>query len=333
MIAIRSMASALPDRIVTNDEFPGLAGTQSRMFLGSKERRHVARNESSLDLFERAVNQMGNPASLNIDAILTNVSVPDLPFTGCGAMLAQRLEIRPKVVLDLHNGGCVSFILLLDFARSLIKTHGVKNILLCVGQTAAGRIFSHEKNKEKPQSAIPGDGAAVALLSSEGPLVLTELKVNCHPEYSADMTIEFGDGRKYWEPGLEPACIEFSESKMSAIIMRGNRLVPNVMHELLAETSIKPHQIDGLITNQPNPYFLRNWREALQLPESRHFHSFEKYANLFQAGIPINLDEALVAHKIKRGDRILLAGFSHAGDYSAAALLELREDWRDTGTA
>ena len=103
--------------------------------------------------------------------------------------------------------------------------------------------------------------------------------------------------------------------------MPGNRLVPAVMRELLAQAGLTAAALYGLITNQPNPFFLRNWREAVRLPESRHFHTFETYANLFQAAIPVNLDFALRAGTIPADSRIMLAGFSHAGDYSAAAIL------------
>ena len=68
--------------------------------------------------------------------------------------------------------------------------------------------------------------------------------------------------------------------------------------------------------------FLRNWREATQLSEEQHLNTFEKYANLFGAGIPVTLSENIKANKFKEGDLICLAGFSHAGDYAAAAILK-----------
>ncbi len=110
-------------------------------------------------------------------------------------------------------------------------------------------------------------------------------------------------------------------SAVFMIVMRGFRLVPKVMNEILERSKIKGRDLAALITNQPNHTFLRNWREAIQIPKERHIESFESLGNLFQAGIPINLELALSSKKIDSLGDILLAGFSHAGDYSAAALL------------
>jgi 3-oxoacyl-[acyl-carrier-protein] synthase-3 len=249
-----------------------------------------------------------------------------MPFTGCGAILAQAINLKnPKFILDAHNGGCVSFIFLLDLAHSLMRSYSLSNILICVGQTAAGRGFSGPEVKKKPQAAIPGDGVSVVLVSSSPEakgLSVGPILFKCHPEYASDMIIIRDDGTSYWQNSLRPMYIDFNEDKLSSIIMRGNRLVPAAMKEVLKMAEIKPSEIDALITNQPNPYFLRNWRESIQLPEEKHFQSFEKYANLFQAGIPVNLDEALRSGRLVEKAKILLAGFSHAGDYSAAALLQ-----------
>jgi 3-oxoacyl-[acyl-carrier-protein] synthase-3 len=76
-----------------------------------------------------------------------------------------------------------------------------------------------------------------------------------------------------------------------------------------------------LVTNQPSPIFLRNWREALELPPERHHDTYARYGNLFGAALPINLEDALARGKLAPGALVALAGFSHAGDYAAAAVL------------
>ena len=77
--------------------------------------------------------------------------------------------------------------------------------------------------------------------------------------------------------------------------------------------------IDLLVTNQPNKVFLRNWREALELPPERHRDTFDDCGNLFGAGIPINLDRAISDGQVKAGDMVMMAAFAHAGDFAGAA--------------
>jgi 3-oxoacyl-[acyl-carrier-protein] synthase-3 len=92
-----------------------------------------------------------------------------------------------------------------------------------------------------------------------------------------------------------------------------------VVTELCRRLGVASTDIDVLITNQPNRTFLRNWREALQLPAERHLHTFDQYGNLFGAAIPVTLDRAVRSGQVEDGDLIVLGGFAHAGDFAGAA--------------
>ena len=85
----------------------------------------------------------------------------------------------------------------------------------------------------------------------------------------------------------------FTETRVASIIARGNQLVPDRVRQVCALAGKVVRDIDLLITNQPNPIFLRNWREALELPPSRHHDTYDVYGNLFGAGIPISLEDAI----------------------------------------
>jgi 3-oxoacyl-[acyl-carrier-protein] synthase-3 len=130
------------------------------------------------------------------------------------------------------------------------------------------------------------------------------------------------DGRLYWQPGTSPITIRFTDERVASIIERGNRIVPEIINEACEGAGIRPRDIQLLITNQPNPIFLRNWREALELPKEVHHDTFDMYGNLFGAGIPINLEDALAHGKLAGGGVLALGGFSHAGDYAAAAIVD-----------
>ena len=77
--------------------------------------------------------------------------------------------------------------------------------------------------------------------------------------------------------------------------------------------------IDLLVTDQPNRVFLRNWREALDVPRERHRDTFDECSNLFGARIPINLDHAISDGQVAAGDVVMMAAFAHAGNFAGAA--------------
>lgn len=325
-ISLSAVASYLPEKIVENDFFGDMTKfNKNRMFEGVLRRRHVAQDETAVDMIEKAAKKLFEKTNLNpakdIDLLLTNVSVPDQPFLGCGALVSKRIGACPQLILDLNNSGCISFVYMMEIACSLMRMGRCKHALICNVQNAAGQIFSQSEIRLKPQSPVPGDGCGVSYLtfSDDNPILATA--VESHPDYATDMYYTCEDGRKYWEAGSSQVYIDFDQEKITTVIRRGNTLVPAVIKKVCASAGLSHKEIDALITNQPNPFFLRNWRESIELPAEKHFDTFSEYGNLFGAALPINLDEAIHNKKIKPGSNLVMAGFSHAGDFSAGAVI------------
>ena len=68
-------------------------------------------------------------------------------------------------MIDLHNGGCAAFVLGLKLAASLLNSGQGRSALIAVAQNAAGQIFDQPTVRRKAQAAVPGDGAAVGLVT------------------------------------------------------------------------------------------------------------------------------------------------------------------------
>lgn len=324
--AIVDCASALPDQVIENSFF-GARNGGHKMFGGTTRRRHLAPGQTAADLITAAAQALLSRNGLeatDVDAILTNVSLPDEAFYGCGAEVKRRLGVEAELVIDMHSSGCVSFVTMLDLARTLIDAHRIDSALICNAQTAAGRVFGLEQNRVRPPSAIPGDGCGVALVRRGGPGSVLAVVSHCYGEYACDMRSTRDCGTPYWQASEHELRIDFAPERIASIVERGNLLVPMVVREACELAGRRPEEIDVLITNQPTPIFLESWRTALDLEPEQHVHTFADYANLFGAAIPINLDHALRDGRVRDGRLVCLAGFSHAGDYAAATLI----DWK-----
>jgi len=331
-ISLIGTASYLPARVVGNEAFGGDASaSQGPMFRGSKDRHHIAAGETAADMIVRATAKLAARHNIDprrdVELILTNVSVPDMPFTGCGAIVGKRLGCTPKFIVDVHNSGCVSFVTMIQLAQSLMATTGARTALICNAQTAAGRIFAHPDNLRRPQSAVPGDGCGVGFFVANDESPVKSIAVKAYADFSEDMQVCSDDGGDWWAPRTAPMHIDFTESRVATIVARGNKLVPEIIREACADASLPTAAIDVLVTNQPNPVFLRNWRESLELPIDAHVHTFPEHGNLFGAGIPISLERAEERGKLRPGSHVVLGGFSHAGDYAAAAVIH----WKARG--
>lgn len=332
-VSLLGVATDLPEHIVRNDFFAAGAAERRGMFTAPTTRRHVAPGEWASASIARAASKLIaerrlEPAS-DIDILLTNVALPDQAFTGCGAEVAHRIGARPRLILDLHNSGCVSALYMVELARALMTAGEGQSALLCNVQNAAGRVFSHPGLRTTAPAPVPGDGTGVSYLRvGDFSPVLTVLH-ECHGEFASDMVATATDGRHYWEPGTTPITLGFTERRVAAIIERGNRIVPELVQRACRQVGIQPCDLALLVTNQPNPIFLRNWREALEMAPERHHDTFDSLGNLFGAAIPINLDDAIAHGKLQRGDFVGFGGFSHAGDYAAAAVVKWGgNDWK-----
>lgn len=293
------------------------------MFRAPRYRHHVGQDETAVDMVERAaaglVQRHGADVIAGVDVLITHTQLPDMPFYGAGGAVTYRLGMKPNWVLDLHNGGCAAFVLGMQLARQLLVSGAGQTALIAVAQNAAGQVFDQPSVRRKAQAAVPGDGAAVGLVAVSEHSPILDVECRTYGEFAGDMTIAVDPPRKWWQPGSGEGYIGFTESKITKVLARGNRQVPEVSYAVCDRIGVKPKDLDLLVTNQPNRVFLRNWREALELPKERHVDTFEECGNLFAAGIPINLDRAVTEGRLQAGDVVMMAAFAHAGDFAGAA--------------
>ncbi|MBU0994258.1 MAG: 3-oxoacyl-ACP synthase [Proteobacteria bacterium] len=314
-----------------NDFFINESGVETHsMFRSTRFRHHIGPDETCCDMAEIALSRLAEKININlqkdVDILITNATLPDIPFVGVGAAIVGALNLNPQFIYDIQSGGCVSFIFMMELARALINSSDAKSALICNFQTAAGRIFALPDNRKLPQSAVPGDGCGVGYIVADDSSPIMSIVTRVHGESAKDMFPIAPDGRKWWEPGFPALNLDFNKSKISLIVARGNKLVPEVLHMAMAKAHIEYKDIGALVTNQPNKIFLRNWRESMLLPEEKQVQTFDEHGNLFGAAIPICFERGVDTGVIKSGDKVLLGGFSHAGDFTAAAVVHWQKN-------
>ncbi|MEU8976438.1 3-oxoacyl-[acyl-carrier-protein] synthase III C-terminal domain-containing protein [Streptomyces monashensis] len=325
-VSLVDVGSYLPEHSVGTEFYAGQGAQDSEgaMFSPPAARRHAAPDESATDMavaaalpmLERRRERGDGP----VDVVLTNVSLPDRAFTGAGADIVARLGLDPvpEWIIDVHNSGCAAFVYLMKLGRGLIASGQARTALICCVQNTAGQLFARPELRGRKHAPVPGDGCGVGFLTAGDESPILDVVTDHGVEYANDMTLSV-DTRKYWEPGEGEIDIGFTDSKVKQIVARGNQLVPQVTRELCERLGTPTTDIDLLVTNQPNRMFLHNWREDLGLKPERHPDTFDRYGNLFGAGIPVTLSQARDDGKIDKGDLVVLSGFAHAGDFAAAA--------------
>lgn len=331
-VSLTDVSSYLPENRVPASYFAQYAESdalaESTMFKAPAFRHHIAPDESATDMAERALapllERQGSDTLAGVDILLSHTQLPDLPIHGGGGEIAHRLGIQPEWLIDLHNGGCVSFIYMMKIAKHLLKTTDACSALIFAAQNSAGPVFTQEQVRGLPQAAIPGDGCGVGYLTKSAESPILDIECRHYPQYAGDMIGASAPPRKYWEAGPGQLSVGFTESKIAKVLARGNKMVPAAAEAVCGRIGVDARDLDLLVTNQPNRMFLRNWRDALQLPKERHPDTFDECGNLFGAGIPVTFDHAVQAGEVEPGSLVMFAGFAHAGDFAAAAAVRWR---------
>jgi 3-oxoacyl-[acyl-carrier-protein] synthase-3 len=109
--------------------------------------------------------------------------------------------------------------------------------------------------------------------------------------------------------------------------MKGNetfkvavRTLEEIAARTVEENRLDPSQLSLLIPHQANLRIIQATAKRLNLPEEKVFVNIEKYGNTSAASIPIALDEALRAGRVKDGEYILLEAFGGGLTWASALL-------------
>src|SRR5690606_36223784 len=154
-------------------------------------RHHVDPETSAIDMAEQAARGLiarhGQDAITGADVLITHTQLPDMPFYGAGGGMAHRLGMKLNWVIDLHNGGCAAFLLGLKLARNLLASGEGRTALIAVVQNAAGQIFEQPTIRRRAQAAVPGDGAAIGLVTVSDESPILDVECRTFGEYAGDM--------------------------------------------------------------------------------------------------------------------------------------------------
>ncbi len=208
-VSLVDVSTYLPGEPISADYYAQFAESDelrdNLMFRAPRFRHHVAEGETAIDMVERAaaglVDRHGHDVIANADILITHTQMPDMPFYGGGGGMAHRLGTKPNWVIDLHNGGCAAFVLALKLARRLIESGEGRSALIAVAQNSAGTAFDQPTIRRKAQASVPGDGAAVALVTASDESPILDVECRTYGEYAGDMTLAIDPPRSGGRPG------------------------------------------------------------------------------------------------------------------------------------
>lgn len=320
-ITIKGTGSALPERIVKNEELEKMIDTSDEWIKERTgiEERHVSTGETAASLAslaaKRALADAGvNAENIDIIIVASCSAEQALPCVAC--QVQSEIGAVNAVAFDL-NAACAGFLFAMNTIDAYI-TAGIYKNALVVGTEVLSKIVDWT---DRGTCILFGDGAG-AVYFEKSAIVTGSMKY-----------IQMSDGSK----GDVLACNQrdnknaffTGEDLLKYVTMDGKevfrfatRQVPDTILKLLEKEGLLPSDIDYYILHQANLRIIEMIAKRLKMDMDRFPYNVNKVGNTSSASIPILLDEVRKSGKLEEGMKIILSGFGAGLTYSAC-LLEL----------
>ncbi len=327
---ITGIGSYVPARVVTNDDLKQYMDTSDewiRQRTGIEE-RHWVEGETNSDLALKASERALAVAKLDkskIDLIILATLSPDHDFPGTGCYLQAKLGLPGVPALDIRQQ-CSGFIYGLSIADQFIRSGMYQNILLVGSEVHS--VGLDKSTRGRDVTVLFGDGAGAVVISR------AEIKDTGKDSHIYSTHLH-ADGLSADELCLlAPGCANGSSERLDAQMMEAGLHYPKMngkkvyvsavrrMSEVLAEAlkanDLDLADIDLFLFHQANLRINEAVAQQMNIPWEKVFNTIHKFGNTTAATLPLGMDEAIRAGKLKPGMRVAMAAFGSGFTWASA---------------
>ncbi len=321
---ILGTGSYAPSRVLTNADLAKQVDTSEEWIVsrtGIRERRMAAADESTSDMAAKAGAKALEDAGLaaaDIDLLIVATVTPDLVMPACACIVQRKLAIPHHAACFDLNAACSGFIYALDTACAMISSGRYKHALV-IGAEKFSAILDW---KDRSTCILFGDGAGATVIGgSETPNIgLLATKLGAYGESVDLLYIPAGGSDQPATPASIAAGDHCVKMKGKEVFKFAVRAMEEAARDILEQEGLTADHIDCVIPHQANLRIIEAISQYLKLPMDRFFINLDRYGNTSAASVPIALDEARRAGRIKRGDLTLMVAFGAGLTYGSALI-------------
>jgi 3-oxoacyl-[acyl-carrier-protein] synthase III len=321
-VIIAGVGSYTPERVLTNEELSRTVETTDewiRTRSGIRERRIAAENEACSDLAvkaaESAIKDAGITAS-EIDLLIVATASPDMMLPSTACIVQHKLGVPAHATCFDIAAACSGFLYALEIAYGQLLTNRYKRALII----GAEKLSAVVDWKDRTTCVLFGDAAGAAVLKKvdEAGIGIIGSDLGADGEFVDNLYIPAGGSRC-------PASSKTVEGREHFIRMNGRevfksavRVMETVAREMMEQYKVTPDQISLVIPHQANIRIIEALATNLKMPMEKFYVNLDRFGNTSSATIPLALDEARRAGRIKPGDLTLMVAFGAGLTYGAA---------------
>ena len=268
----------------------------------------VCASDLALEAAKNALQAAGVQAK-DIDLIIVATSTPDMVFPSTACILQNKLGANGCAAFDVQ-AVCSGFVYALSIADSMIQT-GAASKALVIGSEVFSRILDFT---DRTTCVLFGDGAgAVVLEASDVPGILASdlhadgkhVGILCVPGHVSG-------GQILGDPLLK--------MDGQAVFKLAVGVLEQAARATLAKAGKTEADIDWLIPHQANIRIMNSTARKLKLSMDKVVVTVDRHGNTSAASIPLALDWAVRAGKVKPGQLVMLEGVGGGFTWGAVLL-------------
>jgi len=310
--------------VLTNAELARRVDTSEEWIVtrtGIRERRIAAAGETCSDMGAKAATKALADAGLtaaDIDLLVVATLTPDMPMPATACFVQAKLGVPAQAACFDVNAACSGFLYALDTACAMIASGRYRHALV-IGSEKLSSVVDW---KDRSTCLLFGDGAGAAVIgrSPRTGIGLLGTRLGAFGE-SADLLQIPGGGSNLPATAKSIAagdhCIKMKGKEVFKLAVRA---MDEAARDILEQHKVRADQIACVIPHQANVRIIESIAQYLELPIERFFINLDRYGNTSAASIPIALDEARRAGRIKTGDLTLLVAFGAGLTYGSALI-------------
>ncbi|KJU81853.1 3-oxoacyl-ACP synthase [Candidatus Magnetobacterium bavaricum] len=319
---IISTGSYLPERILTNYDLEQMVNTSNEWILertGITERHIAGANQSVSDLAAEAAMTALRRAAISadsIDLIIVATITGDMAVPATACFLQRSIGAVSAAAFDV-NAACSGFLYALSVANAYILAGLYKRILVVGAETLSKFTDWEDRNT----CVLFGDGAgAVILEGAEGESGILSIDIYSDGTMAEMLQLPGGGSR-------HPTSSDTINNRLHYIKMKGNetfkvavRTLEKLVTDALAKNNLSASDLVLLIPHQANMRIISSTAARLGIGMDKVMVNLHRCGNTSAASIPIALDEAVVAGRVKPNDVILLEAFGGGLTWASALI-------------
>ena len=278
-------------------------------------KRHIIQEETTVSMAADAARKAlenGNVSAEEVDLILVSTISSNVILPCAACEVQKAIGAVNATCFDL-SAACTGFVFAYNTAVAYLAS-GMYRTVLIIGSESLSNLTNW---KDRGTCILFGDGAGAAVVkAAEGKLYRA---VTHSDGFKGEaLTCTSRHNRNWEEIPLEETYMQMDGQ---AVFKFAVKRVPEAVKEVLEKNNMTAEEIDYFILHQANKRIVEAVAKRLDVSIDKFPMNLQEYGNTSSASIPILLDEMSRDGRLKKGQKIILAGFA-AGLSWGATILE-----------